>query len=244
MTRLNQIVAAEKGIKARSTAVLTEAYKTIQKSDLFGGLSRRYTPLKDDPAEMKPPENKVLQQNVPAIVDGVRKSLIALFDTVATKERSNAGAKANIEINGNVILKDVPVTTLLFLEKQLVDLRTFISKLPTLDPNDKWSLDEGSGNYTSEPVKKASTRKTTKGVELSPSTDKHPAQVQAVTEDVTVGFWEEFKLSGALPTKRIAEWTERDEALQTAVKYAREEANSVQAVDDKIGDTVLGYIFH
>ena len=50
---------------------------------------------------------------------------------LATQDFANCQAKANVVVDGQTILKEVPVTHLLFLEKQLVDLRTFIDGLPT-----------------------------------------------------------------------------------------------------------------
>ncbi len=78
---------------------------------------------------------------------------------------------------------------------------------------------------------------------MSPATDKHPAQVAAVQDDVVVGYWTESKASAALPSARLTELTERVEKLQTAVKFAREEANNIEVNEQKIGDAVLGYLF-
>jgi len=50
------------------------------------------------------------------------------------------------------LLADVPVTYLLFLEKQLTDLRTFVDKLPVLDPSVVWLQDPSSGDWRSEPA--------------------------------------------------------------------------------------------
>jgi hypothetical protein len=45
-------------------------------------------------------------------------------------------------VNGKVVLEKVPVTHLLFLEKQVMNLHTIVSKLPTLDPAEKWTFDK------------------------------------------------------------------------------------------------------
>ena len=52
-----------------------------------------------------------------------------------------------------------------------------------------------------------------------------------------------MKFSGALPAKRVNELLERVEKLQQAVKFAREEANSAEVADQRIGDAVFGYLF-
>jgi len=51
------------------------------------------------------------------------------------------------------------------------------------------------------------------------------------------------KFSGALPAARINELLERVEALQAAVKFAREEANGTVVTDQHVGDAVFGYLF-
>lgn len=60
---------------------------------------------------------------------------------------------------------------------------------------------------------------------------------------MAVGYWTTVKFSGALPAKRVNEILERVAALQTAVKFAREEANNADAVDQRIGAAVFGYLF-
>jgi hypothetical protein len=60
---------------------------------------------------------------------------------------------------------------------------------------------------------------------------------------VTVGYWRTVKFSGALPAKRVSELLDRVERLQQAVKYAREEANNTEAVDQKAGEKVFQFLF-
>lgn len=242
MAKLNQIIAAEKGVKSRAESSLTEAYHLIQKPDLFTGLTRKYEAI-DDAGEKRPPENKRLQNRVPDLIVSIRASMVAWFDTVATKERTNTKAKADVIVDGTVVLKDVPVAGLLFLEKRLVDMRTFASKLPELDATETWNWNEGAHCFVTDPIQKASTKKVAKPVVMHEATKEHPAQVVAVNEDVIVGYWTESKQSGAVESSRIAALLTRIEKLQTAVKFAREEANSIPVEDAKIGEAVLGYIF-
>ena len=68
-------------------------------------------------------------------------------------------------------------------------------------------------------------------------------QVEVYYEDVAVGYWTTVKFSGALPAKRINEILDKVIALQTAVKFAREEANNTEVVDQKVGAAVFGYLF-
>ncbi|HEU5343480.1 MAG TPA: hypothetical protein VFU60_03985, partial [Ktedonobacterales bacterium] len=140
-------------------------------------------------------------------------------------------------------LRQVPATYLLFLEKQLVDLHTFVKKLPVLDASEAWSYDASADAWATEPVQTLRTKKTPRNHVKAEATEKHPAQVEVYYEDVTVGYWRTVKFSGALPAQRVNELLARVEKLQEAVKFAREEANSIEVEDQKVGGTVFDYLF-
>ena len=152
-------------------------------------------------------------------------------------------AKADVVVDGQALLKDVPVAYLLFLEKQLVDLHTFVRKLPVLDASESWEYDSSADCYATEPVQTVRTKKIPRNHVKAEATEKHPAQVEVYHEDVVVGYWRTIKFSGALPAKRVSTLLERVEKLQQAVKFAREEANNTEAVDKHVGDRVFGYLF-
>ncbi|MEL6310420.1 MAG: hypothetical protein AAFQ52_19930, partial [Chloroflexota bacterium] len=75
------------------------------------------------------------------------------------------------------------------------------------------------------------------------ATKEHPAQVEVYYEDIVVGNWQTIKYSGALPASRVAVLKERVRALQEAVKFAREEANSAEVDEQTVGETIFNYIF-
>jgi hypothetical protein len=161
----------------------------------------------------------------------------------ATKDWTNCKARADVVIDGQTLLTQVPATYLLFLEKQLVDLHTFVRKLPVLDASEAWSFDPSADCWATEPVQTARTKKIPRNHVKAEATEKHPAQVEVYYEDVIVGYWRTVKFSGALPAQRINELLTRVEKLQEAVKYAREEANNIEADEQKVGERVLGYLF-
>lgn len=242
MTQLNQLVAIEKGVKAKAARTLTDAYHTIQKTPLLSGISRVYSP-KDDDGDALPSESTLVQVNVNDVIAGVREDLVRLFDVTASKDATNAVARADVELYDRVILHDVSVPTLLFLEKQLVDLRTFVSKLPTLDPSESWTPDPNTGVYVTPPTGTTKTKKIPKNWVKAEATDKHPAQVEIFHEDVVVGYWSTTKFSGALPATRVSLLLARIDDLANAVKMARESANSTPVIDKKIGAEVLDFLF-
>jgi hypothetical protein len=240
--QLNQIIALEKGVKSRTHADVTAAHHQLQKAALLSGISRTYKP-KDEEGEQLPPESTRVQVRAAEVLKDVQVALTRLFDVTLTKDTGNCVAKADIVVDGTVLAAEVPVTYLLFLEKQLTDLHTFVGKLPVLDPADTWAYDEASDAYATAPTQTTRSKKVPRNHVKAEATDKHPAQVEMYFEDVLVGYWTTMKFSGALPQARVNELKARVVKLAEAVKVARESANSTPVTDQKIGDRILGYLF-
>jgi hypothetical protein len=240
--KLNQIIAIQNGKKTAAKDALTAAYHQIQKPDLMSGISRSYKP-KDELGEVLPPESKLVQVKVQDLVQQINQALVDMFDIVATQDHANCQAKADVTVDGRVLLVGVPVTTLLFLEKQLIDLHTFAEKLPVLDPGERWSFDATQDCYASEPFQSLRTKKVPKTHVKYEATKEHPAQVEMYMEDVTVGTWTTVKYSGAVPATDRNAILERIRKLQDAVKSAREEANGMETTKQKLGEAALNYVF-
>ena len=241
-TKLNQIIALEKGVKSRSFQELTEAHHAVQKQALLAGIARTYQP-KDEEGEQLPPESTRVQVKTEEVLRRTAATLTRLFDVTATKDWANCTARADVVVDGRTLVEGVPVTYLLFLEKQLTDLHTFVKKLPVLDAAEEWSRDPSSDAWRTEAVRTIKTKKVPRNHVKAEATEKHPAQVEVYYEDVQVGHWTTVKFSGALPAARVNELLERVEALQAAVKFAREEANGTEIVDRRVGEAVFGYLF-
>lgn len=242
MPRLNQIIAIEKNIKSQALRELTDAHHLLQKPALLSGIARTYRP-KDEEGEQYPPESTRVQVKSEEIIRQTVATLTRLFDVTATKEWSNGDARADVVVDGQVLLEKAPITFLLFLEKQLVDLHTFIKKLPILDASETWVYDPSADVWASEALQTTKTKKIPRNHVKAEATEHHPAQVEVYYEDVVVGQWRTVKFSGALPAQRINELTQRIEKLQQAVKFAREEANNLNVEDRKVGDKVFQYLF-
>ena len=87
------------------------------------------------------------------------------------------------------------------------------------------------------------TRKVPQVVTLSPATEQHPAQVQAIQVDRIVGHWSTIKFSGAITRTKKRELAARVQKLLRAVKQARERANMTPVVRQEAGAALLAYIF-
>jgi hypothetical protein len=241
MARLNQIIAIEKGIKSRSVQELAAAQQALQKPALLAGIARTYRP-KDEEGEQLPPESNKVQVKAEEVLRQTVEILTKLFDVTATKDWTNCRARADVVVDGQTLLAQVPVSYLLFLEKQLADLQTFIKKLPVLDPAETWAFDPSADCWATEPVQTVRTKKIPRNHVKAEATEHHPAQVEVYYEDVTVGYWRTLKFSGALPASRINELLGRMERLQQAVKFAREEANSTEAEEQRVAQRVFQYL--
>ena len=241
--KLNQIIAIERGTKSKATENLSELYKAIQKPDLFNGFSRVYQPIKEG-AETLPDEKKKAQFTVDDVIRSVMRTQSDVINITAAKDYTNCAAKADVTIGGVVIIKDAPVSYLLYLEKTVTDLRSFISHLPVLDEAEDWKYDATSTLSRTEPTKTHRTKKVQKPLVLYDATPEHPAQTQIITEDETVGYWSQTKLSGAMSKTVKMRYLENVEKLLNAVREAREAANVVDEVKtDNIANSVFNYVF-
>jgi hypothetical protein len=241
MTELHQILAIEKGTKARSYRALTDAHHLLQNQAKLSGISRSYRP-KDDDGDRLPSETTRLQVRTNDVMKMVQDALTELFDVELTKDTANQVAMADIVVSGRTIAENVPVSYLLFLEKQLTDLTTFIEKLPVLDQAESWTYDDLADAYTTS-AETTRTKKVPRNHVKAEATDRHPAQVDLYFEDVIVGYWTTTKLSGALPQLEVNQLKAKIVALSNAVKEARETANSFSVERRTIGQEVFGFLF-
>lgn len=242
MTKLNQIVAIEKGVQARAHEKLTAADRQVSKAPLLSGISRTYQ-AKDELGDQLPGESTKVQVKADEVVDGVVKELTRHYDVVATKDATNQLANADLVVDGTTLAEGLSISFLLWLGRELVGLHTFIKRMPTLDPADDWVRDQGV--WKTAPVETTRTKKVPRNNVKAWPTKEHPnivPQVEVLFEDVVVGTWKTVKFSGAMDTDRAALLLDRVETLQAAVKSAVQEANSTEVIDVKPGKAIFDYL--
>lgn len=240
-TNLHQLVALQKGVQADANAAITKAYHVIQKKEPFAGIARTYTPKDDDGDQLPPESTRVQVRSADLLAGDVRAAWTRLFDLVASKDATNAEATADIVVGETVIVRAVPVTYLLWLEKQLIDVHTFVSKLPVLDNANEWEQN-ANGDWATPPTQTVKSKKVPQRFVKYEATKEHPAQVEMYYEDVTVGTWTTIKYSGGIPAARQRELLARVVELQAAVKIAREAANSTTVTDKPVGAAIFDYL--
>jgi len=240
-TKLHVLLALAKGVKTRTHNAKTALHRNSQVVSIYEGRTRRYSP-NDDAGEQLPDEDQRVQTDASEVLAELRRLLVERWDMEATVVNSNRNAVADLIVDGVTLASDVPSTVLLYLEDELEDLYTFVAKLPTLDPSVTWTRDENRGTYVGSPQETLKTKKIRRGVVLYEATDKHPAQVDRVDEDVVVGRWTTVRLSGALPVDEKRAYLMRVVKLRDAVKEARQRANEATVVDLKVADSLLSYV--
>lgn len=244
-TRLCQIVAIEKGEKASVNKETAPIFQAAKMPTLFSGLTKTYDPRDEDGAQY-PEETSKVQHTVVDLLEAFVKPSARLLDVIATKETANTKAFADVVVDGTTVIECVPVSFLLQLEKYLQqEVRGLVVSLPTLDTAQDWEPDTSGdrGVYVTKQTTRTKTKKVNKPITLAPATDRHPAQVQMVTEDIVEGYWHEKRFSGAISGQRKQELLDRVDKLINAVKFAREEANSTTVEDKAVGGSTFRYLF-
>lgn len=239
--RLIAAVMLQRAIRSRVAGIVNEVYKTVQKPALFGGHAREYTP-KDEEGFRYPAENLAVQFIARDLLVSLATDIGSMWDATATRDTGNQLASANVIVRGNVILENVSLSTLLFLEKQLIDIRTIISACPTLDNAKTWETDDVTGVSRSAVVESTRSEKIEETVIVVPATEKHAAQTRDRVRDRVVGTWLTTHLSGALTLRDQHAMISRVNELIDATKVAREEANVILIEDVRVGDALFGFI--
>lgn len=248
--KLHQILAASRGVATETERLLMLAAHglgAVGEQSPLSGISRTYKP-RDEQGDQLPPKRQDVQIRVeaevmPMIADAVTK----LLDLNYTRDEGNVRARADVVLRGKVLLPSVPATQLLSLENALGKLRGTINALPVLDPAETWAWDAARNVYATEPTQVASSKPVPQVMELSPAVIKDgvgiPAQVYRYEITKPVGDWTEIKFSGCMEAQRKEEILRRLAELQTAVKYAREEANRIDVEQKHCGAAIFDFLY-
>lgn len=253
MGKLFEILAVEANHEGVAKKLLSETTQTFKnKENLFGGKLRTLNMFDTSPekaVEMKAVEAKErteikISSTVPDSMNYLGCILADYYDVVYQKEATNQLAKQDIIIDGVVIIKDVPVTFLLSMENRLKDLRNVVLEIPTLAPGKFWTPDGNYGRNVHRTPEEHNL-KTAKDIDFriaAPATDKHPAQVVQTEAVRNIGQYTDVTWSGLITSADKAMLLERTDKMLQAVKRARGRANTQEAINDKVGDKILGFI--
>lgn len=248
MTRINQLISVVGGVKSDVTGQLANIKAALAQPGLFSGHTRTHRWRNDqtDNAPL-PGEAKRVQLTAERALDETEKLFTRLLDVTRTLDEANAGARADLVVDGQALLPAVTVGHLLFLERELGNLHELVAKMPVRDQAAEWTTDgTEAGQAKTTPVETTSTTKayvnhTRVKAEVI---DGHVIQpvVDVVTRDEVSGYWTAVQFSGAMDPGRKRLMLDRITQLQEAAKYAREEANSAEISDVREGAKIFGWL--
>lgn len=239
--KLCEVIAVVSGKKGEVEKVVTDFHHCLQKGELFDGLSRTYRP-KDADGESLPPEQKRPQLKALQLVSDAKEKWRELFDLTLTLDSGNCQAKGDLVVDDKILAKDIPVSTLLFLEKQLTHVKTFLTKLPSPNPAEQWRYNPDQDMLTTEEQRTTRTKKIAEPLVLYPATKEHPAQTQMIQKDVIAGEYATIQFTTRIPADKKNIALDRVDKLLVAVKTARERANSMEVDKRKMGEDLLSYV--
>lgn len=250
MTKLHELLAAEKTPTAAWNTLREETIKKFKNADhFFSGHDKSLSMIVDSP-ENKAEEDKARESKpVPTTVHDTLEYALGIFakseDLQFQKNATNRMATGDVMWKGEVLLAGLPVDELLGLEARLANIKTVIEAAPTLDATKHWVQALDLGNHVwrlREAEKTTKTEKIVVPVVMAPATDKHPAQVQAVSRDSVIGTFSTMKRSGACTAVEKSDALARIDELIVEVKQARMRANETEAVRATIASTIVKLI--
>lgn len=241
--KLNQIVALNAPKKGEFQKQITKSYQILQKPEPFYGREGTYTPRDEENGEKLPAESTKVQLRVDSILEELKEPWSEMFDVVLTNDVGNSQATADLIVDETTILKNVPVSTLLFLEKKLVEWGNVLSAIPVLPLSHTWNYNSDFALYETPVQHTIRTTKEEIPLVLYEATDKHPAQTKTIVKDVPVGSWERKITSSAMPLTEVDRLKKKLAKLKEGVIKAREQANSMEIEQQKGGDQILNFLF-
>jgi hypothetical protein len=246
MPKLHEILAVEGDLRGTADTVIKEAIVTFDKRpNHFIQTDIATSHFADEDKKLDTEEHSAMETTVGEKLEYVGEMVTRYYDAYMTKEASNQSATATVMVDGKAFLEDVPVVVLLGMETKLGELRAMYGQIPTLRPGPVWERDttDKQGVYRAKhPEKRFITRKTKKGVVMYPHSDKHPAQVQVLDEDISIAERITTTRSGMLSVLDKSLLLDRIDTLIQAFKKARQRANDTDLVERQMGKTVFAYL--
>lgn len=255
MGKLFEILAVEGDAQGRAAKLITETKGIFaNKENLFKGRQRILSLFGKDPAkedELKAVEQKdstltKVESTIPDSLNYLGCILGDYWDVMYQKEATNQEAKADIIIDGQLLMEKVPVTFLLCMENRLKDLRPVLEAIPTLAPGIIWKEDTNYQLpyvYRTPEMFDVKTKEDTEYRHVFEPTDKQPGQFVPVKTQFNIGRYTTIDWSGLISPAEKARLLEHFDKVLMSVKQARQRANNIDAVTDKVGDILVGALF-
>jgi hypothetical protein len=248
MAKLHELLAVDGNLKGQALKTRAELMNTMaKKRHLFEEKLVTFT-SNFEGAVAETEAQSSIQTSVYEEVRWLGGHFSKAIDVAYAIDVANTEAKADVILEDDtVLIKGVPATALLQLEKRVKETLEFIKVVPTLDPAKGFEADttRARGTYKARPVNKVRTQKQEDFVVTVQPTKEHPAQVEKTTKDVKTGTIQELEWSSLIHPVLKAELIDRGEVVLRALTRARSRANE-QVIDQathKIGQVIWNSIF-
>lgn len=248
MSKLHELLAVEGSLRGQGEAARKDLLNTFEKKrHHFHKVIETFKSAKEGVPD-KIESQLGLQTTIAKELSWLGEKIASSIDVGHQVDMANTIAKSDVVLeDGSVLLKQVPATSLLQLEKRLREIQEVVAMIPTLDPAKGFEPDpsEGEGIFRARDTEKPRTEKTFEFVVMVPATDKFPAQVKELNPDKPIGFVLHQEWCSMITTAEKAEMFDRVESLLRAVKKARSRANDmeVNVKEYQIGTALLNYVF-
>lgn len=248
MGKLHELLAVEGNLENQANKVRTDLMNTFEKKrHLFEEKCVVFKPSVETEREVVETQSDI-QSTVKKELTWISSHLIKALDASYQVAEANTQARADVILDDDaqtVLLKDVPATSLLELEKRIAEINALVQAIPTLDPAKGFTVDTQRENaYKAREVVKTRTKKTVEVIIKYAATKEHPAQTEMINVDKPVGELREQEWSGLITPAEKSELIDRVEMVARAVRKARARANEVE-VDStkKIGKKIIQFVF-
>lgn len=245
MTKQHELLAVEADVQGQYKTITAETRKVFKNDHMFKGFIKTLTMFDEKDSALNAEERSPIATTVNERLDYTGKAISRYLDVVLQKEATNQKAVADIVIDGTVIAKDVPATFLLGLENKLREIRVLYENIPTLDMSMEWeqAADLGKDIWRQKyPEEALKTKKQFQHQILVEPTEHHPAQIEKWEEQVPVGKYVKKNWCSMITSTRKAELLGNIDKLSSAVKKARQRANSTEVEKTNIGNKLMLFI--
>lgn len=248
MTKLHELLAVQGNLSGQATKKRTDLKTTFEKKRHLFEETRKTFTSNEELEKPQIEEQKDIQSTVIREIDWIKSDLAKAVDVAYQVDIANTEAKADVVTEDDeLLLKDIPATALLQLEKRVAEWKDLIQSIPTLDPAKGFQLDtaRGHGYYKARDVTKPRTKKVPDVITLAPATKEHPAQTQLISVDKPTGTILEQEWSSLITPATKSDLLDRVEKLLRAVSKARSKANehAIDVSGKKIGAALLDFVF-
>lgn len=245
---LNELLSTEEIHEKNFFDSFKKAWEALKNKNKFFGWIKKLEMIQESP------ENKILEKenfeskDVELTVKDVIKDLFTSWfhfeDVQFQKNSMIQKASADLFI-GDKIIKKMPLTELIALEKRLIEIRKVVEQAPILDASYEWtkSIARNDVWIISQPKITTKTERIQYPFVLYEATENHPAQIDVIGKDEIVGSYTTVSFSGTITGIQKKDLIKKIDDLIIEVKKSKIKATETSISDVQISVLLNDYFF-